>query len=242
MKKNKLVTVIGLSLSLSAVVLSGCSNTSKDNGQKEQSSQVEKQSKQLRFAEVANSNKRTIWYETEKSSQHSVGKDSYLRYIYVTQNGKITSYDFSHIDTPSFKDLKGLSDGQVIAKAKAWDKESFEKGIASSDVESAKSLKYSSVAKPIKVEVSTDSSGNKIVGETLTVQSYAPMDNYSKYELDDHDVHFADGYGLMTVYDKTYTGFAQRNGDSLLMTKTDKNAKITPQLDDAKTKNVKVSD
>lgn len=131
MKIKKIITLSACFLTV-GLLMTACSQT---NQTTTNTSQTESKIKKIGFMGLANENKEHIWYRTS-----SIKKDARIKGIYVTKGGKITYYHLitykptkSGIDSLGFEsnyniefsDLKGLSDKEIIAKAKKLDKKSY---------------------------------------------------------------------------------------------------------------------
>lgn len=110
-------------------------------------------------------------------------------------------------------------------------------------------------ASDLRVEVTTDSSGNKVGSERLvySARSYQPVDtlvtdeyktNYPEYKMATSNIPLQGTYYAPDhIFDDLYTGYTgvADDKDFYFLTKTT-NKKVKVQFDKTKTKNVKVTD
>ena len=77
--------------------------------------------KEVKFGEIMNKGKQISYYVKNYYGEQTPTKDSEIRYIIKTDNGKVTSYNVE--DEITLKDIKDKSDKEIIDLAKKQDKE-----------------------------------------------------------------------------------------------------------------------
>lgn len=75
----------------------------------------------VKFGEMMNKGKQISYYVKNYYGEQTPTKDSEIRYIIKTDNGKVTSYNVE--DEITLKDIKDKSDKEIIDLAKKQDKE-----------------------------------------------------------------------------------------------------------------------
>ncbi|WP_125573746.1 hypothetical protein [Levilactobacillus huananensis] len=88
-------------------------------------------SKEITFLKDAQSSSQRIWYfaSNDDSQNRELSKNTKIRTIFVTKNGKITAYSPKGTGM-AFKDINKKSDSQIISNLKKADRTSFDEFVS----------------------------------------------------------------------------------------------------------------
>lgn len=163
---KKIIITVLMAGSLLALV--GCGNTKATSNSESSSSTAQKKSSkkitQYKIGEDALNNKR-IYYRVFDSNGETLGVQTVILDVIIVDHGKIESIQTNDDNNADWKlkDLKGLTDEQVISEAK---KRSYNNFLESK--KSNNSLQYQKgTPKKLKISAITDSTGNIIQSESL---------------------------------------------------------------------------
>lgn len=179
--------------------------------------------------------KNSIWFVVSPAdNSETFGKDTQIGYVLVLDgNKKMRVYDTYFYQGFMVKDLKGLSDSEIIERTKTVAEEAHKRHVKYGGWDNAIPLDEALEPKPVpyNLSIETDSSGNATSVETFAFKT----DSVEK------SLELTSTMPATQVYDMLFSGFTDEDGETVLFTRLGQSRPVFT-LDQPDTPGIKIND